>query len=231
MTVVWILLALFGLIAGVNSLSVAFGAGGAGVVAGQRRTPYAGLVLAAAALAGMVVVAYTQDRTWMVVVSWIVLGLVLLYGLLTRLMAPPIERIQPDDFLDRVQDYAEGPGPHSTSFAVQGSLLATMRGDLHSAKLPRSRLTRHALTDGSCLYCLIEQSLQVLFLDEDNRGDEVVREYRTHLRTGPNVEVHMRRPDAGHPWHLEFAVPKQQPPWKSEFGRMACATHRPANLG
>jgi hypothetical protein len=191
--------------------------------------PVLWIVLAVAALAGMFAVAYTQARTWMVVLSWIVLALVVVGGLLFRLMAPPIERIQPDELLDRIETYADGPGPHSMSFAVQGSLLATMQGELQG-RLPRSRLTRHVLADGSCLYCFIEQSLQSLFVSEDDRGDVVVGEYRRHLRTGPNVEVHLRRQDAGQPWHLEFAVPKQQPPWNSEFGRMACATHRPASV-
>jgi hypothetical protein len=113
---------------------------------------------------------------------------------------------------------------------VQGSLLTTIQGEFHQGKVPRSRFARHVLVDGSCLYCFVEQSLESVFESEDARGAAVIREYRGHLRTGPNVEVHMRRPDAGQPWHLEFAVPRQQPPWNSEFGRMACATHRPASV-
>jgi hypothetical protein len=228
---VWILLALLAVFFGLTTSSRAFAVGGAGVVAGRRSLPVGWALVAVAALGGMFAVAFSEGRSWMLVLSWIVVGLLVVGTLLFRLMAPPIERIQPDALADRIEAYADGPGPHSMSFVVQGSLLATIQGDLQSGKLPRTKLSRHAMADGSCLYCVVEQCLEALFAAEDGRGDSMVREYRSLLRNGPNVEVHMRRPEASQPWHLEFAVPKQQPPWKSEFGRMACATHRPANLG
>lgn len=230
MSIVLVLLALAGLVLGLSTVSRLLGVGGSGVVAGRRSLPVLWPVLAVAALVGMFAVAYTQARTWMVVLSWIVLAIVVVGGLLFRLMAPPIERIEPGELAHRIEAYAHGPGPHSMSFAVQGSLLATIQGEF-KGKVPRSRFARHVLADASCLYCFVERSVESLFEPEAGRGAAVVEEYRGHLRTGPNVEVHMRRQESGQPWHLEFAVPKQQPPWNSEFGRMACTTHRPAGVG
>lgn len=227
MVVVWIVLAVLGLLLGIAAVSGVFGIGG-GVGAGRLDgSTLLRIALAVAVLAGLFVVAYSERRTWMIVLSCVVLGLLALLALFSRLIAPPVERLGQGELAGRLEEYVNGPGPHALSLVVQGNLVSTIRGDYQIGVLPRGRFARHHLVDATCAYCFVEERLAGM-LEAEGASTAAVQGYRQRLLRGPTVEVHMRRPDGTEPWRLELVAPNQQPSWDSKFGTGACETHRPS---